>query len=66
MTFDGNGGTSEKGYMKTDTSGKLEYLPKATRTDYTFDGWFTLPEGGEQISTGTEFTDDTTVFAHWT
>ncbi len=66
MTFDGNGGTSEKGYMKTDTEGRLDSLPSATRTDYTFDGWFSLPEGGDPITTDTVFAKDTTVYAHWT
>lgn len=65
MTFDGNGGISEKAYMKTDARGRLESLPSASRADCTFAGWFTLPEGGEEVSTDTVFSGDTTVFAHW-
>jgi len=52
--------------MTTDTSGKLAALPTATRSGYTFGGWYTEASGGTQITTGTVFTKNTTAYAHWT
>ena len=47
--------------------GKLAALPEnPTREGFTFDGWFTLAEGGEQITLEKVYTADTTVYAHWT
>ena len=75
VTFDGSGGTVDGASASLDTSllGTLSALPTATRTantdgtaTYTFDGWFTAAEGGEQVTTNTVFTADTTVYAHWT
>lgn len=66
ITFDANGGTSSATNLATDTNGKLTSLPTAARTDYTFDGWFTAAENGKKITTDTVFTENTTVYAHWT
>ncbi len=52
--------------MKTGADGKLASLPAAVRDQYTFGGWYTLAEGGEPITTSYIFTEDTTVYAHWT
>ena len=51
--------------METDSQGKLAFLPTATRDRYTFGGWYTQAEGGEEITTSYVFTEDTTVYAHW-
>ena len=38
-----------------------------TRSGYTFDGWFTDPTGGTEVTpNSTLFYRDTTVYAHWT
>ena len=66
ITFDGNGGTPEKQVLPTDADLKVPELPSVSRSGFSFDGWFTLPEGGEQITTGTVFTGNDTVYAHWT
>lgn len=68
VIFDATGGSlSSENTMTTDKRGKLTLLPPApTRDGYTFDGWFTTPDGGEKITTDTVFTEDTTVYAHWT
>lgn len=66
ITFDANGGTTSDTTLTTDTNGKIAKLPTATRTGYTFDGWFTATENGEKITADTVFTEDTTVYAHWT
>ncbi len=67
VTFDANGGTCATATMTTDPSGKLlSSMPTPTRDKYAFDGWFTAAEGGTQVTTSKVFTEDTTVYAHWT
>jgi uncharacterized repeat protein (TIGR02543 family) len=46
-------------------------LPSPTRSGYDFRGWFTLPEatGGTRVlsgATGTNFVENTTIYARWT
>ncbi len=43
-------------------------LPAAvpTRTDYTFAGWYTAPDGGTKITKIPKLSDDATYYAHWT
>lgn len=66
VTFDANGGSCDTGSLVTGTDGKLPSLPTAARDGFSFDGWFTLAEGGEKITTSYEFSEDATVYAHWT
>ena len=40
-------------------------LPIATREHYTFDGWYTDPTNGTQITEGTTISADATYYAHW-
>ena len=65
VTFDGNGVTPSVGSMTT-TNQKLSSLPNASRSSYSFDGWYTKKIGGTKITTDTLFTGNTTVYAHWT
>ncbi len=65
ITFNANGGGSNV-TLTTGTDGKLAALPDApSRTGYTFDGWYTAPSGGTQITKDTVFQGHTTVYAHW-
>ena len=67
ITFNANGGSVNPTTKETDTNGRLVSLPTPTRSgSYHFDGWFTTASGGTQITTATVFTQDTTVYAHWT
>jgi uncharacterized repeat protein (TIGR02543 family) len=66
VTFNANGGTVTPASSTTNTSWKLASLPTPTRTGYTFGGWFTEETGGTQITTNTEFSENTTVYARWT
>ena len=36
-----------------------------TRTNYVFDGWYTLASGGTPVTSGTSVTANATYFAHW-
>ncbi|MBQ9535874.1 MAG: InlB B-repeat-containing protein [Clostridia bacterium] len=66
VTFDANGGSVTPTSGTTGTDGKLTSLPTPTRANHTFDGWFTAASGGTKVTTGTVFTADTTIYAHWT
>ncbi|MBQ6426419.1 MAG: Ig-like domain-containing protein [Clostridia bacterium] len=68
VTFDANGGTPATQTIMTTTneSGKEvlgDAFPSASRDNCTFDGWFTSE--GSKVTENTEFTSNTTVYAHW-
>lgn len=68
ITFNANGGTvspTSKTVTKGSTYGTL---PTATRTGYTFDGWYTAASGGTKITSTTtvSITANQTLYAHWT
>ena len=65
ITFDENGGTPSVGNRIT-TNQRLSSLPSVSRNNYSFDGWFTDKDGGEKVTEATEFSKNTTVYAHWT
>ena len=68
VSFDANGGTVSP-TSKTVTNGETYGdLPTATRSSYSFDGWFTSVSGGTQITSSTtvDLTADRTLYAHWT
>lgn len=51
--------------VRTDLDGKISTLPDASRDGYTFRGWFTAASGGEQVTTETVYSADTTLYARW-
>ncbi len=67
VTFNGNGGTSAS--PSKDVSYLTEYgtLPTATKTGYTFVGWYTSATGGKKIETYTVYSSasDVTLYARW-
>lgn len=65
VTFDAGEGKADAETARTDKDGKLAELPGAVRDGYTFEGWFTVAEGGDAVTADTVFDKDTTVFAHW-
>ena len=67
LTFDGNGGKANEASRTVAYGGQYGGLPTATRTGYTFQGWYTAKDGGSQVSASTTMgAADTTVYAHWT
>ena len=64
VTFNANGG-SVSTTSTTTKDGKLESLPTPTRGGYDFLGWYTAASGGTRVTTGTVFTADATLYAHW-
>ncbi len=65
ITLNANGGSVTPTTVKT-MEGTLADLPTPTRSGYTFDGWFTAAEGGNEVTDTTEFTANATIYAHWT
>lgn len=70
VTFNSNtsGGTITGLSTKNVTYG-LVYgdLPTASRSGYNFEGWYTGPNSGQKITSGTIYTvaGDQTLYAHW-
>ena len=64
VTFDANGGSASQTSAVT-VAGKLTSLPTPTYDGHNFLGWYTDKDGGDQITTDTVFTKDTTIYAHW-
>ena len=65
ITFNANGGTcptASDTYILGNTYG---HLPTATRTGYSFIGWFTAMTGGVKIDTSSTVTATRTVYAQW-
>lgn len=65
ITFDANGGACTTASVRTNLDGKISTLPDASREGYTFRGWFTAASGGEQVTTETVYSADTTLYAQW-
>lgn len=66
ITFNGNGGTPDPTSVQIDKGASIDTLPTVNRDGYTFDGWFTEQNGGNKVTTETVFSENTTVYAHWT
>ena len=66
ITFNPNGGSVTETTRNVENGNPIGTLPVPTRNGYRFDGWFTLAEGGDEISASTVATSSTTYFAHWT
>lgn len=66
ITLDANGGTCKQEDCYTDREGRIAKLPEPYRWNYRFDGWFTEETGGDAVTAQTVFTENTTLYAHWT
>ena len=65
ITLNPNGGTGSPTSANTNLYGKLTTLPDPVRDGYTFVGWYTATVDGDKVTTETEFTENTTIYAHW-
>ena len=68
VTFNANNGKCETASTTVTYDSTYGELPEATRTGFTFDGWFTEAEDGTQVTAADKvvITADTTLYAHWT
>ncbi len=65
VIFDANGGTVSEPTRNVESGHKIGTLPIPTRTNYTFEGWYTEDEGGTKINEDTVITNDVRYYAHW-
>jgi prepilin-type N-terminal cleavage/methylation domain-containing protein/uncharacterized repeat protein (TIGR02543 family) len=67
VTFNANGGSVSPGLLTTGPDGRISTLPTPSRSNHTFNGWFTAQTGGTEItSVNHVFTADTILWARWT
>jgi len=66
VTFDARGGIVSPGESSTNNYGRIPSLPTPERSGYVFDGWFTEPEGGNEVTVKTVFKSNATIYARWT
>ncbi len=68
VKFDTNGGDGTVANAEVDYGSAYGELPNVTRTGYTFVGWYTEAENGDNVTSSTtvDRTDEHTLYAHWT
>lgn len=68
VTFDANGGTVDEPTKVYFIDSTYSTFTTATRTGYTFTGWFTASSGGTQFTSDTVVSNATTrtIYAQWT
>jgi len=67
VAFDAQGGTVSPASQTVTNGSAVGTLPVATRTGYTFGGWWTATNGsGTQYTPATVATGDITLYAKWT
>lgn len=62
-----NGGSVSASSISVTYDSQYDDLQKAERSGYDFDGWFTAPSGGTEITSSTkvQITEDQTLYAQW-
>lgn len=67
VTFNANGGSVSQTFKIITTGSTYGALPTPTRSGYTFEGWYTSPSGGVQVTSNTlvESAFNSTLYAHW-
>lgn len=66
VTWDANQGTSSSSDQYVNQGNSIGTLPTATRTGWTFNGWYTEISGGTRITSSTIPTEPVTYYAQWT
>jgi uncharacterized protein (TIGR02145 family)/uncharacterized repeat protein (TIGR02543 family) len=68
VTFNANGGTVSPAFRTTTGDGTLTSLPTPAREGFRFIGWYTTASSssGVEVTAGTVFEANATVFARWT
>ena len=65
VKFNGNGGKASFLSRAVDYGSKIGSLPTASRSNYSFLGWYTKKNGGTKITASYKVTKNITVYAHW-
>ncbi len=63
--FDACGGTASLNAADIALGSPLSTLPDAVREGYVFQGWYTAPEGGEQVTAAYVVDSNITLYAQW-
>ena len=66
IELDPNGGTVTPTYLKVQPNSNIGNLPTPTKSLHTFNGWFTLVDGGEKITNTYTPTSNMTLHAQYT
>lgn len=66
VTWNANGGSCSVSTSQVASGDAIGTLPTATKSGYTFNGWFTQASGGTQISASTTVSGNVTYYAHYT
>ncbi|MBD5148827.1 MAG: InlB B-repeat-containing protein [Oscillibacter sp.] len=66
--FDANGGNVSQSSKTVAPGSSYGTLPTPSRSNHTFDGWYTSAGGGSQVTSNTIFNSSSsvTLYAHWT
>ncbi len=64
ITYNNNGGSGCSSKI-IDSGGAIGSMCTPTQTGKDFTGWFTAASGGNQVTTATTFSANTTIYAHW-
>ena len=67
VSFNGNGGTVSPATKTVNVGETYGDLPTASRSNYTFDGWYTDASAGTEITSSSSVTETSahTIYAHW-
>jgi uncharacterized repeat protein (TIGR02543 family) len=65
VTFDAQGGTPEPAAQTIPDGGMVTRPTDPTRNEYTFNNWYTEPEGGEIYNFSAPVQESFTLYAHW-
>jgi len=65
ITFNPNGGTTNIESIKIDIGSAIGNFPEVNFEGYSFVGWFTEDDGGEEVTTETIPVGNITYYAHW-
>ena len=65
VAFDANGGSVGETEREVTDGDQIGELPLPTRDGYTFVGWFTAADDGDEVIADTIVTDEATFYAQW-
>ena len=65
VTFNPNGGTLTETTKYVEPGMPLGRYKEPTRSGYFFEGWYTLAEGGQQVTSNTIPNNNDVYYAHW-
>ena len=66
ITLNPNSGTVTPTTITVGSNVAIGSLPTPTRTNYTFNGWYTAATNGTPVTSSSTFTANTTIYAQWT